>query len=196
MKKILLFFVLFSVTISLSACGSNNQSTGEKKAEVKTDSQGRRMPDFGQPEKTSDIRGLVTKVVGNEVTVLKIERPEGFEERSNTEDSDESEEKKSTTLGTGSTRMPGMGMGRMGGGNRGDMDADAILEKMKEMGGEEVTVTIPVGIQMLMPDETEGDKPNMIEASLSDVEKDKMINIWLNDEVLEKQVASFVMIMK
>ena len=40
---------------------------------MKFDEFGRRMQDFGQPEEESVIRGLVTRVVGNDITVLKIE---------------------------------------------------------------------------------------------------------------------------
>ena len=67
---------------------------------------------------------------------------------------------------------------------------------MKELGGEEVVVTVPVGIQMLKADDTEEGSPDMIEATLSDIEKNKMITLWLNDSVSDRAVAEFVMIMR
>ena len=196
MKKYLMLAIILLMSFSLSACSSGEAEQEQKKLnEQKFDEQGRRMPDFGQPERGSDLMGLVTKVVGNEVTILKIERPErGTGEFSDLSD-EEKEEKRATLGGTSGTRMPGMGGGRMSGGtNRDNIDEDAMIEKMKEMSTGEETFVVPVGIQMLKPDTTSEDKPEMVEASLSDIKTDTMITVWLNKDVTEKQVAGFVLV--
>ena len=191
-KKSLMLVALAFVTVSLSACAGQNQNTNTStntKTEARVNNEGQRMPDFGQPEKMADIRGLVTSIVGNEVTILQIDRPQmGTEE--NTDGEKEGE------------RVPGMGSGGGGGmsssrsGSSPDSTMLAIrLEKLKEMSTGEKKVIIPVGIQMLKSDtaNTSGE-PNMLEASLSDISIDKMINVWINEDVTEKSVASFVVV--
>lgn len=181
----LAFFIL--AVIAITGCVAKQKPSEQSSPEGKIDQMGRKMPDFGQPEGQAEIRGLVTGIVGNEVTVLKIERPEAVGKRGETDD-------KKKTLSTGGTpRIPGMGM-RKGGASNED-DKSEMIEKMKEMGADEVTVTIPVGVQMLKPDTTTEGAPEMLEANLSDIEKDAMISIWTNKNISDKQVASFVLVM-
>jgi imidazoleglycerol phosphate synthase glutamine amidotransferase subunit HisH len=79
--------------------------------------------------------------------------------------------------------------------NREDVDQEAMIEKMKEMGAVEETIVIPVGIQMLI-NETEEKNSEIIEASLVDVKTDKMIQIWLDESVEDRSIASFVFLTK
>lgn len=195
MKKTLILVILLFISLSFTAC-SKNEVQNKSQNNQKFDEQGRRMPDFGQPEGSPSLMGLVTRIVGNEVTILKIERPErGTGEFAEKNQAKNTEEEKVTLGGTTRTRVPGIGGGRMGGGmNKEKVDTDAMIERMKEMATGEETFTIPVGIQMLKSDTSSGDKPEMIEASLSDVKTDAMITVWLNEAVSEKQVAEFVLI--
>lgn len=187
MKKLLILVITLALIVTLGAC-SREEKSQEK--EGKMDEMGRRMPDFGQPERQADLRGLVTKLVGNELTFLKIEKPEGLGER-NDEGSEDEEEKQS--LATTNT-MRGPGMGRMGQRPDGDA-AEAMKERLKEMASGEETVVVPVGIQMLKPStEVEGES-EMIEASLVDIKSDSMITVWLDEGSSENNVAEFILIM-
>ena len=139
--------------------------------------------------------GLVKSVVGNEVTILKIERPAEGEGRFNDSKNKDVDEKKAS-LGTGTSggRMPGMKRAMM---KNADVEAQAqMLKKMKEMSSGEEKVLIPVGIRMLMPDTSSKDKTSVLEASLSDIKIDKMIQIWLDENSTDRKLADFVMIMK
>ena len=72
-----------------------------------------------------------------------------------------------------------------------------MLERMKEMAASEETVLIPVGIQMLKPDsESESEKLTMVEASLADIKKDTMLQIWLDENISDREVAKFVLIIR
>jgi len=190
MKKTIIFLLFLSIFgLVLTGCANKDGENNN------TERKGNRMPDFGQPEGFADIKGLVTKVVGNEVTVLKIERPEGFGEKNNNENTEDGDRKQTASLGGGMTGGGPERGDRMGGANRDDIDKDAMIKKMKEMGSVEETIVIPVGIQMLKPDIESGDKPDMLEASLGDIEKDVMLNIWLDENVSDRSVAFFVLIM-
>ena len=82
------------------------------------------------------------------------------------------------------------------GGSRPDMDEDMqaqMLERMKEMASGEEKVLIPVGIQMLKPEE--GSDPTMIEATLEDIKANTMLQIWLDKSVTDRNVARFVLVM-
>jgi hypothetical protein len=209
MTQGILFAVLAAVTtITLSACGNSN---GDQAAAGR----GRmRMPDFGQPERPADIMGLVESVVGNEVTLLKIERPQRPDGASGDVANDGqtategqvSRERTRTNAGGdrpgGGNMMfgPGGGAGMRGGPGGGSVDGDAqaaMLERMKEMSSGKVTVIVPVGIQMLKFDTSAAninEGPKMVEATIADIKKDKMVNVWLDETA--SGTAAFVMVMR
>ncbi len=84
MKKTIIFLFFLSIFgLFLVGCSKSDNPQDN------LNRNGMRMPDFGQPNEPSDIRGLVTKIVGNEVTVLKIERPGGFVENQNNNSEDD-----------------------------------------------------------------------------------------------------------
>ncbi len=187
MKKSLIFLVfLLGVGIIFSGCA---------KKQVNNQASEFRRPDFGQPEGRADIMGLVKSVTGNEVTILKIDRPvEGKGKFNNTENKDVDGKKASLGTGASGGRMPGMGRGMI---KNADAEVQAqMIEKIKEMSSGEETVLIPVGIRMLMSDISSEDKNSVLEASLSDVKIDKMIQIWLDENSTDRKLADFVMIMK
>ena len=198
MKKSLYSLALFLLlTTFLSGCAINKSN---KSANSNSKDRFPRVLDFGQPERRPDITGLVRTVVGNEVTIIKLERSQdGTGSRNNQESSNENNQNEnvpSLSFGGNSDRMSGSGrMGRPGGG---EMDADAqaqMLERIKEMSSGEETVIIPVGIQMLkFSTLEENSEPTMVEASLGDVVTDKMISVWLDEKVVDRKIASFVTI--
>lgn len=166
-----------------------------------------RRPDFGQPKEEPDVRGLVSSITGNEVMILKMERPEFDREQAEDdvaeEDNEGGEGEQTRTFGVGGGMSgmgggPGRGMGRSDEGGEMDKEASAqMLERMKEMSSGEETVLIPVGIQMLKPDTSaDGKQPAMIEATLEDITANKMIQVWLDDSVTDRQVAEFVLILR
>lgn len=203
MKKSLILILFLS--LSLTACTNNNQAVDDSinnSSAVRPD--GMKRPDFGQPDREADIRGLVGSITGNEVTILKIERPQFNREQEDSQEKEENSEEDAsqTTFGINSGgRMPGMGGrgGRMG-GTRPELDDDVkeqMMERIKEMATGQETVLIPVGIQMLKPDTSSGSKKiEMLEASLEDVKKNTMVEIWLDESVEDRQVASFVLMLQ
>ncbi|MFA5318675.1 MAG: hypothetical protein WC323_04390 [Patescibacteria group bacterium] len=197
-KRNFLFFLLLAVAITLSACANKQVA---KNSDIIN-----RRPDFGQPERPADISGIVASIIGNEVTVLKIERPDrdNANNAAGNDSGDAEAEGQSRNLGTAfngsSGRIPGAG-GVAGGGMRGGgfaMNADnqaQILERMKEMSSGEEKVIIPVGIQMLKPDsENTTGEISMMEATLSDITANKMLRIWFDENITDKNIATFVVV--
>lgn len=208
-KNLSLFLILFLATTIFTGCSKQQtQTTNQVNNQSGAQMPERRMPDFGQPETDPQVTGIVSNMIGNEITILKIERPEpgeggegmpGFGMNANSENNEVNTENKALQLG--GTQMGGRpGGGFMRGGTRPDMDEDAqaqMLERIKEMSTGEETVIIPVGIRMLKPDtEAESREPTMVEASLEDIEENKMIQIWLDESITDRNVASFVLIMR
>lgn len=189
MKKIIILpiLILFAIT------GCSSQDTG---GQVKSDnvSSQRRIIDFERPEENPSISGLVKSVVGNEVTVLKIDRPERTdgENITNSDGRAERTVQRPITSITGSTggHMPGIG-GGIGGGRPGggETDASARIDMIKSMSTGEEKVVIPVGIKMLKRDGEE-----MVEATLVDVKTDTMLMIWTDKEITDRNIANFVVI--
>ena len=189
--------MFFVVIFGLSACDKNQAS---QNTDVNFENREFRRPDFGQPERNADISGLIKSITGNEVAILKIDRPQRGEgmggDMQGEEDSDEKDTEKTPmpSFNGSSGRMPGMGHGMSGARNT-DTDAQAaMIERMKEMSTGEEKVLIPVGIKMLKPDTENIEKREMIEATLSDIVKDKMIDIWLDQNSGDRNIASFVLI--
>lgn len=197
-KKLILSMACFGLVLTLSACGTTQTPTV-----TDNNSFAPRRPDYGQPKTQPEIRGLVKSVIGNEVTILKIDRPQ---EATSTATSTESGAKTpilSLTGGTGDTGgRPAGGFagggnrpGGQGGGTNTETDRTAMLARMKAMSTGEEKVIIPVGIQMLKSDSSNtGKQRSMVEATISDITADKSLTIWLDTSVSDKKVASFVMI--
>lgn len=173
--------------LALTGCTEKDQSV-DKQGSGGDLSNNRRVLDFERPEERPNISGLVKGVVGNEVTILKIERPtneDGEDVYARTEE--EREERRAT----GGTHIPGMG-GGMGGGMRpssGTTNTDARIEMMKKMSTGEEKVIVPVGIRMLKNVDGE-----MVEATLADVKADTMLTIWTDTTITDRNLANFVII--
>jgi len=209
-KNIILPILGLSLVVVLAGCSINKkdisntgqgQIAGSGRAGEDGPS-GPRQPDFGQPDRNPDSRGIVKSIVGNEVTILKVDGGFGRRASSSAEDSTPGTEVKIDTpavslTGAVAGRPGGMGMG-MGGGQGGrepgSGDRTAMLEALKEMSTGEETIIIPVGIQMLKASDSDNGRREMVEASLSDISSDKSLMIWLNASVTDKKVAEFVLI--
>ena len=219
MKKRFFWLALVCVMpLVLSACSSqlpNSQDTQSSNQDGQFDENKNsvpgnfRQPDFGQPEREADIRGVVKSIVGNEVVVLKMDMNarQGLRGTSTTESLGEANQSPTISLtgmansGQGGRKMAGGPGGMTGGGPGGERgvnsaDRASMLEALKEMSAGEETLIIPVGIQMLKNDTTSTDsrKREMVAATLEDVKADKMITIWLNESISDRQVAEFIMI--
>lgn len=206
-KKLILSMACFGLVLTLSACGTTQTPTvaGNNNPAPGTN----RRPDYGQPKTQPEIRGLVKSVIGNEVIILKIDRPQGATSTATSTASGTKTPILSLTGGTGDTggrpaggfagggNRPGGqgGLGGPGGGTNTATDRTAMLERMKAMSTGEEKVIIPVGIQMLKSDSSNtGKQRSMVEATISDITADKSLTIWLDASVSDKKVASFVMI--
>ena len=185
MKKVLILLIIFSFVLS-GCTGSNlNNSDQNSRKEIKN---------FEQPQNAPDLSGLIKSIIGNEVTILKMEmnNPDRINSKKNSEIESEVESKPKALTGTTNTKGIGMGMG---GRQRPEgMDENtklAMLDRMKEMSSGEEIVIIPVGIQMLKMD---SETRSMVNADLTDVEVDSMISIWLNKDISDRNIAQFVLI--
>ncbi len=193
-KTIPFILVILFLAIISTGCGSQTEIQGV--------SSGNRRPDFGQPDRPADIIGLVKSITGNEATVIKIDRSERAKrEASESEGDGNSPEGGEERGGFNLKMVSGGGGGKMmgaGGPGQGtDEDSRAaMIERVKEMSSGEEKVIIPIGIRMLKPDLSSAAKgqPEILEAVLTDITADKMINIWLDESATDKKVAEFVMI--
>ncbi len=196
MKKIFLISItLLAGLFILTGCSSQNANNLKSQAGgpgVSTPG-GRRMPDFGQPQRQADIRGVVKSITGNAVTILKIDMAARRNNNATSTETTGDSTRSATALslggrtggGAGGARGGFGGFGGPGGGGQGSTggtatDRAATIANLKAISTGEETVTIPVGIRMLKSqvNSTTG-KREMIEASLTDITADKTITIWL-----------------
>ncbi|MFA5886610.1 MAG: hypothetical protein WC863_02390 [Patescibacteria group bacterium] len=205
MRKALFFTTVFSLLLFLTACGQvpgqiSSNSSQESPSQAGA---GTRRPDFGQPQRSADIRGIVKSIIGNEVTILKIDN---INRRASSTVENRSGESNSSSarfsLSPGNSRMAGGARGGQGGfggpGSPGvndqDVDRTKMLEELKKLSTGEEKVIIPVGIKMLKPSVDTKQNREMLEATLNDITADKSITIWLSSSVSDKKVAEFVLI--
>lgn len=197
MKKIIILSFSIVLVFILSACANKNQNTPQSGNFPR-----RPNLDFGQPETQPSLSGIVKTIVGNEVTILKIDRPAGqmgggANQLSAKTEGDNSQEKKSS-VSLGGSPMGGPGMGGPGmGGNRRQATAEektSMIEMFKEISSGEETVTIPVGIRMLKSSDGASQERGMVAATLEDIKQDSMLTIWLDESITDRKIAKFVMI--
>ncbi|MFA5155537.1 MAG: hypothetical protein WC453_03835 [Patescibacteria group bacterium] len=207
-KTLILAAVMSIVLLSATACslpfGQSNrpQAAGNVNRNL-------RRPDFGQPQRQADLRGVVTSVIGNEVNVLKIANNAGRRASSTPEDAGAAATSGAPNIslsGTGNNRAGSPGGfaagGQRGGGpagnpgfSGGQTDRAAMLEQLKAMSTGQETIIIPVGSKMMKFSVDAGTKQRTaIEANLTDISADKMITVWLDSSVTDKSVAEFVLI--
>ena len=203
-KPLFLTIIGLVLLLFLSACTNksankfNETETVGKNSLEKTEdfrSSGPRMPDFGQPDKMPDVRGLVRSIVGNEVTILKVE---GKPNEQGSSTPEKSGKEPSISLAIGG---PGRDMGGRAGsgepGRPGEEDSNSRADRLaalKEMSVGEEKIIIPVGIQMLKPTADSNGKREMVEATLADISIDKTLTIWLNSTSTDQKLAEFVLI--
>ncbi|MDA3839860.1 MAG: hypothetical protein PF572_02115 [Patescibacteria group bacterium] len=180
-KKIL--FSLFLLLFVFSACSS---STSTEAGSV-IDSDGTILENFGQPERTAEIDGVIKSITGNLVTIAIVEKQAGENTTETTT------EKDVVAVGlTSTTNIPGGGGGEGGGPGRDSTVSDSDrLEKLLERSTDQETITVPVGIAMTKFSE-EGEDREKMEASLGDLKSSSMISVWLNQEIPDRKVAEFV----
>ncbi|MCX6794604.1 MAG: hypothetical protein NTY31_01200 [Candidatus Falkowbacteria bacterium] len=218
MKKFFIVSTSFlALLLILTGCSKSSQTANKQTGQDNNNQPGRmRQPDFGQPDRQPDVRGVVKTIVGNEVTVLKIDMPAGGRNASSTLEQNQGDSNGSTSKNAislvGGTGGPGGGAGRgmMGAGDPGgpgEQTSDTraqMLAKLKEMSTGEEKIIIPVGIQMLKTD-TSNNKREMVEATLADITADKNITIWISavnagvtasttDGAVTRKIAEFVLI--
>ena len=189
-KKLSIIGILLLPLFFLSACSTNLQKQDIAPASSS--------PNFSQPEESPDINGVVKSITGNEAVVLVL--PDSFNQAGQRQnltatETPEAQLNPSAALGGGPMMGGGPGAGRPEGGSDNGETRAAMLSAIKEQSTGEERIVIPVGIQMLKPS-TEAKSREMVSASLSDITQDKMIRVWLDDSVTNRQVAKFVVIMQ
>ena len=182
MKKVIIISLLF-VFILAGCTGQNNNEPEENNNILRQN----RIPGFEKPEERQDFSGIVKTTAGNEVTILKIERPGNLQEENeeNTENTENTEKNQA-----GSSSGFSRGMGGMGGQlNTGTVDVDERIEMLKNMSTGEEKIIIPVGIKML-----KNENGTMVEATLEDVTRNKMLQIWIDKTITDRNIATFIII--
>ena len=189
MKKIMAVSLLLAFVL-LGYVWQKNNKQDENNKTIESG----RIFDFERPVERVDISGIVKTIVGNEITVLKIEK-RAFTEDNNIGEYDENiDNQKEQRPVPGSGGGMGMGMG-MGMGSTqlntetNDVDIAARLEMLKNISTGEEKIIIPIGIKMLKNENGE-----MVEATLSDIIQDKMLMVWIDANITEKNIANFVII--
>lgn len=186
MSLVIVLFVLTGCTKASPTAAPTGQNSGTQS--------GRRQPDFGQPNRQADVSGVVKSIIGNEVTILKIDRPN----RNASSTPGQAGRQGGSDNATGSAPAASIvsGAGGNGGGGRGGFQGGpgggggaggpggatgdtraAMLARLKAMSTGEETIIIPVGIRMLKVD-TSNNKRTMVEATLADITADKSLTIW------------------
>ena len=188
----MLFFVLTGCSIQKN----EEKQSGNNSNSFDQISQKRRLPDFQRPEGKASVSGIVKNILGNELTVLKIERQGGFEGGTNSGSKVAAKKTERKIQPLNITGLAGSARGGMRRGMEGgrppvseNEDSDERLQILKELSMGEEKVIIPVGIKMLKNDDGE-----MVEATLEDIKKDIMLMIWTDQNISERNIANFVII--
>ena len=184
MKKVILIIIAIIVVMAVGYFAWQSNKQNENNNISKRDG----ISGFEKPEEKADIAGIVKTIVGNEVTILKIERPEVSNDSDN-ENTDNEDEKDESEKKTGSGGGMGMGGGMGSRIDTEDEDNDERLEMLKSMSTGEEKVIIPVGIKMLKSADGEA-----VVATLDNITKDQMLMIWIDETITDKNIATFVMI--
>lgn len=186
MKKNIIIINLLVVFVLLGYIWQNSNKQDENNNILKRDG----VLDFERPEEKADISGIVKTIIGNEVTILKIERPKISRDENDENidvEKDESEREQESRTGGGMGMGGGMG-GRLNTGTEDEESAER-LEMLKSMSTGEEKVTIPIGIKMLKSANGEATI-----ATLDDITKNQMLMIWIDETITDKNIATFVMI--
>jgi len=211
MKKGFLFSAFFlALVLVLTGCAKSSQNTNQAAQNNPNKPGQMRQPDFGQPKRQPDVRGIVKTIIGNEVVVLKIEMPNSGASSTPNQAKGEANGTVAPSINiTGGQNRGGMmgAGGPSGPGGPGGQTSDSraqMLERLRAMSTGEEKIIIPVGIQMLKVD-TSDNKRTMVEATLADITADKNITIWTatstastatgtTTNAVERKIAEFVLI--
>jgi hypothetical protein len=212
-RNLIISTTLLAFLLVLTGCSSQTGNNPSGQATGTAPGGRSRQADFGQPQRQADIRGVVKTMVGNEITVLKINMPTTGQRASSTGGTGNagSTTKNAPAFSLGGDTpgaapvdrraAGGPGGGGFGGGDRGgaggngQTDRAAMLANLKALSTGEEKVIIPIGIKMLKSEiNSSTKKREMVEATLTDITADKTITIWLNTAVTDKKVADFVLI--
>ncbi|MBU2567026.1 hypothetical protein KKG46_05735 [Patescibacteria group bacterium] len=210
-KEFLTIFALLSFFL-LPGCGTsnaNNVDMADRPAENLI---------VQRPERDPDMMGMVSNLVGNQATILLFneeDMPFATSTRSAQGSSQGGQDQgagfnPSAAFGaTGGAVGAGRGMGGGFSGAAGGQgpdgqafDRDAMLaardEMIKELKAKSIgseTVTIPVGIPIIGGGRSGADQGGASQISFSEIQKDSLITIWLNQDITDKNVAEFVSLM-
>lgn len=208
MKKFTLISVTFLSLFLLAGCGSKGFDPLAQNAEAQ------KSAILHRPEREPDIMGIITSVIGNEVTVMKLEaskmqfgRPASGQEQQSGSVA-RTGLNPSAALGAVGTEGFAPGMGPRGmrpgdeGGSAGNFDREAMqaqrdkmLEEMKKNSLGTEKIIIPVGIPLVHGGGPNEDVTENNQVAFSEIKKDAMITIWLNKDIADRAVAEFAQLM-
>lgn len=202
-RGLILSVALVAVLVTAAGCSSAGSTPGASAtANSSSFNNGQRRPDFGQPQTPPDLRGLVTSIVGNQVTLLKLPSVENRRNASGTGANGSS----SSTANGGRSGGPQISLGaggggrvffggRPGGAGGSATDRATMIANLEKLSTGSETVTIPVGIKMMkFAMDSATNRRTAVEATLNDITADSMITVWLDHSATGSPVANFVLI--
>ncbi len=152
-----------------------------------------------EPDRDADIYGMITSVKGNQITILKFDPSTmpGAKENGIAKETEESSGENAISLGTSSSMpsggpggnggMPGNGSRDGGGGMPGGFGGSSSstreekLEELKKTSIGTETITVPVGISILVQSTASDGQSSVEMGNLKDLTSDTVVVLWLKE---------------
>ena len=155
-----------------------------------------------EPERDADIYGMVTSIKGNQITIMKFDPSTmpGAKKSGSSADEQATTDENAISLGTSSSVMPGAGGGKMpggggmpGGGPGGGSSSTSStredkLEELKKTSIGTETVTVPVGIPILVQSSSVDGQTTQEMTTIRDLTSDTVVILWLKSEEIQTDV--------
>ena len=150
-----------------------------------------------EPERDADIYGMVTSIKGNRITVMKFDPSTVPGAKKSGSDAVEqtTTDENAISLGTSSSAMPGAGGGgRMpggggmpsggpgGGSSSTSSTREDKLEELKKTSIGTETITVPVGIPILVQSSSADGQTTQEMTTIRDLTSDTVVILWLKSE--------------
>jgi hypothetical protein len=187
--KYILFIILIAVAASayISYKGKVTQQGGNGTAKSENSQL------TSAPDDDADVYGMITSVKGNQITVMKFDPSTmpGAKQSNPAEQDQALTSENAISLGTSSSGMPGGGMPRVSGmpsgppgeigGFGGSGSSNTREKKLEELKATSIgteTITVPVGIPIIVQSSTATGASQAAAGTLKDLTSDTVIVLW------------------
>ncbi|MFA6897405.1 MAG: hypothetical protein WCQ96_03925 [Patescibacteria group bacterium] len=156
-----------------------------------------------EPERDADIYGMVTSIKGNQITIMKFDPSTmpGAKKSGSGADEQATTDENAISLGTSSSVMPGAGgggkmpggggmpgVGPGGGSSSTSSTREDKLEELKKTSIGTETVTVPVGIPILVQSSSVDGQTTQEMTTIRDLTSDTVVILWLKPEETQTEV--------